>query len=320
MSSLFNDLIGQSLAVAFLEASLRKKHFAPAYLFCGPNGVGRKLAAFRFLEGLLFNGKSSESLRRRLEEKNHPDLLIIEPTYIHQGRLVPKSEADLESVSSRTPPQIRLEQIRDLKRFLGRNPVEAKHGMVIIESVDLMAEPAANALLKTLEEPGHGLLILISSAPDRLLSTIRSRCQNILFKRLDMDQLKFVLKKKRILEFESLSKNESYLEILSLANGSPGQLIQNLHIWKSIPDDISNNLKNLPQNPLQALSLARDLTDTLDGEQQLWLINWLQFHLWNQKLDQEPLRRLEKLRLHLLGYVQPRLAWEVALLDLMVNS
>jgi DNA polymerase-3 subunit delta' len=54
----------------------------------------------------------------------------------------------------------------------------------------------------------------------------------------------------------------------------------------------------------------------LDGEQQLWLIDWWQQQLWTSGAGEQPLRRLETLRRHLLSFVQPRLAWEVALLDL----
>ena len=65
-----------------------------------------------------------------------------------------------------------------------------------------------------------------------------------------------------------------------------------------------------------ALSLARDITEALDGEQQIWLISWLQQHLWRKNADASLITNLETLRLNLLSYVQPRLAWEVALLRL----
>ena len=129
--------------------------------------------------------------------------------------------------------------------------------------------------------------------------------------------MEFVLKQEGSLDLELLSNSKKYLDLINLANGSPGKLMQNVNTWKSIPDQIVSRLEDLPANSYEALSLARDLTDALNGEQQLWLIDWLQIHLWNQKLDSKPLKRLEKLRSHLLGYVQPRLAWEVALLELL---
>ena len=67
--------------------------------------------------------------------------------------------------------------------------------MVVIEDVENMAEAAGNALLKTLEEPGNSLLILITARPEKLLPTIHSRCQKIPFKYLDSDSLQKVLTK-----------------------------------------------------------------------------------------------------------------------------
>lgn len=195
MTGLFGDLIGQPLAVDLLEAALDQQRLAPAYLFAGPDGVGRRLTALRFLEGVLAAGGSSSRERRRLVERNHPDLLWVEPTFQHQGRLLSRAEAEEAGVSRRTPPQLRLEQIRGVARFLARQPVESARGMVVIEAAEAMAEAAANALLKTLEEPGHGLLILLTAAPERLLSTIRSRCQLIRFLRLDPAAMHQVLQR-----------------------------------------------------------------------------------------------------------------------------
>ena len=90
MADLFGDLIGQPQAVALLTASMQRQRLAPAYLFSGPDGVGRRLAALRFLEGILAGLAGSAPLRRRLEEGNHPDLLWVEPTYQHQGQLIPR--------------------------------------------------------------------------------------------------------------------------------------------------------------------------------------------------------------------------------------
>ena len=65
------------------------------------------------------------------------------------------------------------------------------------------------------------------------------------------------------------------------------------------------------------MTLAREVCEALDTEQQLWLLQWWQWHLWRQQAQEPVQRRLTKLRRHLIGHVQPRLAWEVALLDLI---
>ncbi len=310
MSTVFDDLIGQPLAVDLLTAALERQRLAPAYLFAGPDGVGRRLAAARFLEGALGARHPAERQRRRLEERNHPDLLWVEPTFQHQGRLYTRGEAEEAGISLRTPPQLRLEQVRSISRFLARQPVEAERGMVVIEAVEAMPEAAANALLKTLEEPGHGLLILLSAAPERLLSTIRSRCQLIRFLRLAQADLNLVLEGCGALE-------QDPPELLAMAAGSPGALMEHRRQRAVLPEAISGRLESMPDKPMEALALARDLCEALDAEQQLWLIKWWQQHLWARGASEHSLQRLETLRRQLLSFVQPRLAWEVALLELM---
>ncbi len=313
---LFADLLGQPQAVRLLQAALEHQRLAPAYLFAGSEGVGRRLAALRFLEGVLAGTTGNPQVRRRLAEGNHPDLLWVEPTYSDKGQLIPASKAEEAGVSRRTPPQLRLEQIREVSRFLARRPVEAPGCLVVLEGVEAMAEGAANALLKTLEEPGDGLLVLISAAPEQLLGTIRSRCQQIPFARLAPELVKQVLAGLPVEEAPALSERPDPPELAELAAGSPGALLRHRHHWRQLPEDIAERLQGLSPDPLQALELARDLTEALDGEQQLWLIDWWQIALWRRQADPVPLKRLERLRMQLRSFVQPRLAWEVALLEL----
>lgn len=312
---LFGDLVGHSLAIQLLRAALQRRRLAPAYLFAGPEGVGRRLAARRFLEGVVSGGRSHPGLRRRLAQGNLADLLWQEPTFLHQGQTVPASQAEAQGVSRRTPPQIRLEQVREVSRFLGRCPIESKRPLVVIEAAEAMAEPAANALLKTLEEPGDGLLILISSAPERLLVTIRSRCQWIPFPPLSPGEMAQVLAREPVLEEEHPPGTDPP-ELVAMAAGSPGALLAHRRQWQQLPEGLADRLGSLPTHPLGALELARDISEGLDGEQQLWLLQWWQIGLWRRHRDPRQLVRLEVLRKHLLSHVQPRLAWEVTLLEL----
>ncbi|MEB3200896.1 MAG: DNA polymerase III subunit delta' [Synechococcaceae cyanobacterium] len=330
---LFADLVGQPRAAALLEAALQQRRLAPAYLFAGAEGVGRRLAALRFLEGVVGGGTGAEQplLRRRLAQGNHPDVLWVEPTYSHQGRLVPASQAEQEGVNRRSPPQLRLEQVREISRFLSRRPVEAPGPMVVMESAEAMAEAAANALLKTLEEPGDGLLILLSAAPDQLLTTIRSRCQQIPFRRLSPEQVGLVLSRLAVQGPASGERPENGGadlpatgdgpagdpdELLELAAGSPGALLEHRRHWSELPPGLAQRLLELNADPLEALGLARDLSEALDGEQQLWLLGWWQLARWRRRRCPGELQRLERLRGQLRSHVQPRLAWEVALLEL----
>ena len=313
MTALFEDLLGQTRAVALLEASLVNGRLAPAYLFAGPDGVGRRLAALRFLEGVLAGQKGDAGIRRRLQEGNHPDLLWVEPTYQDKGQLVPASKAEELGLARRAAPQLRLEQIRDVSRFLSRRAVEARGCVVVLEDAEAMAEGAANALLKTLEEPGEGLLILIAATPEQLLTTIRSRCQQIPFTRLSSEQLAVVLER-----CGEPAPTADPPELLELAAGSPGALLRCRQAWADLPEGLTARLLDLAAaaEPLQALALARDLAEALDAEQQLWLLGWWQLALWRRQAPVAQLQRLERLRSQLRAYVQPRLAWEVALLEL----
>ena len=313
---LFDDLVGHALAVQLLKAALQSGRLAPAYLFAGPEGVGRRLAARRFVEGVITGGRSQPGLRRRLGQGNLADLLWQEPTYMHQGQAVPASEAEALGVSRRTPPQIRLEQVREVSRFLGRCPIECDRPLVVIEAAEAMAEPAANALLKTLEEPGDGLLILISSAPERLLVTIRSRCQWIPFLPLSTAQMEAVLSMEAPAPGDAPSPRPDPEDLITMAAGSPGALLSHRRQWQLLPEGLAERLGELSPNPLAALELARDISEGLDGEQQVWLLQWWQNRLWRRHRDPRQVRRLELLRKHLLSHVQPRLAWEVTLLDL----
>lgn len=311
---LFAELVGQTLAVQLLQAALERGHLAPAYLFMGPDGVGRRLAAHRFLEGVMTGGRTDGGLRRRLAQGNLADLLWIEPTFTHQGQLVPVSQAEALGVSRRSPPQIRLDQVREAGRFLARRPIESPRSLVVIETAEAMPEAAANALLKTLEEPGDGLLILICAAPERLLVTIRSRCQGIPFQPLSPTQIAEVLARQPIAA-ESLPPQDSPA-LLALAGGSPGGLLAHRREWDRLPEGLAARLQEMPTNPLGALDLAREVSEGLEGDQQLWLLDWWQTWLWQQHRNQRQMARLEVLRKHLVGHVQPRLAWEVTLLEL----
>ncbi len=313
-SNLFRDLIGQKLAISLLKASLEKNQINNAYLFAGPEGVGRKLTALRFLEGVLNTGEQSTQERRRLESRNHPDLLWVEPTYLKQGTLIPQSKAKEAGINLRQNPQIRLEQIKQVTRFLAKKSIEAPRCMVIIESAENITETAANGLLKTLEEPLNGMIILVASRPERILTTIRSRCQQIPFTHLTAIEINQVLTKIQSNK-ESLKAIEK--EFLTLANGSPGAFTKHLKNWEEIPKEIRIKIRNLPQSPIEALTLAKELTDALDIEQQLWLIHWLQQRIWREKYDRNMLEKLEKLQKLLKSYVQPRLAWEITLLELI---
>lgn len=309
----WSELIGQPQAVKLLQQAIQRDRIAPAYLFVGANGIGRTLAARCFCDVLLRFGLSAEKLsltQKRLAASNHPDLLWVQPTYQHQGQLLTAKEAETAGIKRKAPPQIRIEQVREITYFLSRPPLESSRLVIIIEDAQTMTEAAANALLKTLEEPGKATLILIASSTDALLPTLVSRCQRIPFYRLSPDYMEQILKANQHQEILS------YPELMAIAAGSPGEAIASYAYLQSIPVELREQLIHLPKSSIKVLELAKKLAQELDNEVQLWLVDYLQQCYWKQTQNQALLEMLEKARQCLLSYVQPRLVWECTLLDL----
>ncbi len=309
----FPTLLGQDQAIALLKGAIAANRIAPAYLFAGPSGVGRSLAARTFIELLFCTDIPTEkqpSVQRRLRQGNHPDVLWVEPTYLHNGTRLSATEAAQKGLQRKAPPQIRLEQIREITQFLGRSALEASRKVVVLEQAETMAEAAANGLLKTLEEPGRATLILMAPSTESLLPTLVSRCQRIPFYRLAQQDMETVL---RETGHEKILKESS---VLAIAQGSPGEAIAAFEQLQAIPDTLLAQLTKLPNSVRKALELAKEIDKTLDTEAQLWLVDYLQHSYWQSRSSPGIIQQLEQARKYLLSYAQPRLVWEVTLLEL----
>lgn len=292
-----SKIIGQNLAVSLLKGAITHNRIVPAYLFAGADGVGKSLAAKCFIAEI-FNIQNLA---------NCSDILWVEPTYLHQKQLLSESEIAASGILRKTPSQIRIEQIREISQFLATSPLIAPYKIVVVENAQRMQPTAANALLKTLEEPISGTIILISSQPQRLLTTITSRCQLIPLQRLNNTQMTTVL--------ENVRRSEilNHPNVIQFAGGSPGVAIAYHDQLQSIPQSILQQLIQPPSNLLTALSIAKDIEVQLDFHQQLWLIDYLQY-CWKEFLsDQNWLLKLEDAKNSLLKMASPRLVWEVLL-------
>ena len=312
----FDNIYGQDLATQILKSAITKQHISPAYLFSGPEGVGRKKTAKIFINSIFDKNFNKEQTKRKIDSNNHPDLLWIEPTHILQGKSISQERARLENLSIKSPPQIRLNQIKEIIGFLGKKPLESEKSIVIIEDIEKMNESASNALLKTLEEPNSGLFILITKRPEKLLSTIRSRCQIVPFTRLNDYQLNKIIQKLKISELLDNISSKKVKELITFSDGSPGRFLTNLQYWLDMSDALRKKLEIQSNNEIDVLKLAKDITDELNIEQQLWFINFQQKRIWEKENNSNMVKKLEELRRHLLTYVQPRLAWEVTLLEM----
>lgn len=309
----FGHIVGQAQAIELLVQAVIRRRIAPAYLFVGPAGIGRSLVATAFASLLLDDSPEiPDNLKQRIQSRNHPDLLWVEPTYLNQGKLLTVAEAQEAGIKRRGRPQVRLEQIRDIARFLSRPPLEANRAVVVIESADLIAEAAANGLLKTLEEPGKATLLLLAPDQQALLPTLISRCQTVPFQRLGPAALAQVL--------GDLGQGEilDCPEVVALAQGSPGGAIASWQQLQTIPPELIQQINQSLPNLRSALTLARQIAQTLEPESQLWLLDYLQQSRWRQGHIQG-MEQLELARKQLLRYVQPRLVWEITLMNLVDN-
>lgn len=316
MMSPFASLIGQPQAIELLTQAVQRDRVAPAYLFAGANGVGRRVAATCFIQLLCqAHDRDPASLSHRIQQRNHPDILWVEPTYLHQGKRLSATEAAEAGIKRKTAPLIRLEQIREISQFLARPPLTAPRSVVILDQAETMAEAAANGLLKTLEEPGKATLILLAPSPEVLLPTLVSRCQRIPFYRLSTAHLA------QVLQTVDYSEILQHPQVLQLAQGSPGEAIAHWQRLQEIPATLLERISQPPQTLWDAMRLAREIHN-LDFEAQLWLVDFCQQSWWQSEQTANrllSLQVLEEAREHLRRSVQPRLVWEVTLMRLMAG-
>ncbi|MDJ0761345.1 MAG: DNA polymerase III subunit delta' [Myxococcota bacterium] len=165
-----NDIQGQDGAIEILRRAVGTQKVAHAYLFSGPAGVGKSMTAQALAMVLNCRDKGSDACGecidcRKILKRMHPDVI----------------EVSLPDNKARIP----IDAVRSLGRQLKTRPHEGRARVAIIDPADFMTEPAANALLKPLEEPSPGnFLILISDRAHALLATVRSRCQVVRFRPL----------------------------------------------------------------------------------------------------------------------------------------
>ena len=223
----FDDVLGHERAKELMRATLARGRLGHAYLFCGPDGVGKTLFALELAKTLLCRSDGERPCDkcpdcRMADHGGHPDLFLIE--------------------AEKNRRFIRIEQARELRRTLRLMPVQSKVRVAIMREAERMSQEAADALLKTLEEPApFAHLILTTSRPHALPSTVRSRCQEVRFGPLSADQVRQILS--ALPEFQ---EDETRLAA-RFAHGSPGRAIQVIQSGcLEIYEGVLENLLALP--------------------------------------------------------------------------
>jgi DNA polymerase-3 subunit delta' len=192
----FRTIVGHRRVLSLLSRAISNDTLPPALLFSGPAGIGKRRTAAAVSRAIncltpitdatvppVHDGDSPLLLARdacgtcaacrRIERGVHPDVIVIEP-------------GDTGS--------IKIDPVRDVIDRAAFRPFEARRRVVILDEADAMQAPAQSALLKTLEEPpSASIFLLVSSLPDALLPTVRSRCPRIRFAPLTTQEVAFAL-------------------------------------------------------------------------------------------------------------------------------
>lgn len=178
MSDIFDGIFGQPRVREFLRASIASGRVSHAYLFTGPAGSNKTAAAYAFAQAILCkdHGCCTCDDCRRIERRKHPDVHFYTPEGA-QGYLI--------------------EQIREIVSGVSLAPIRATGKVYILDRVDLLGVSAANAFLKTLEEPVEGVtFILLGRTREAVLPTIVSRCQVVPFRHIPAREAAGILSQK----------------------------------------------------------------------------------------------------------------------------
>ena len=308
-----NNFFLNEEANTFLKSIIKNKSLANGYIFYGAEGLGKKQTALQFIKESFKQSSPSENIEERINNNNHPDFLIIEPSSILDTKR--STISNLEKTKSGTEI-IKIAQIRNIKTFLGQKSINAEKKIVLIIDAHLLNEAASNCLLKTLEEPNNGIFILLTSKLNLLLDTIISRCQIVRFRSFSSKQINSLLKDFLDPSQFNLYKQFKFEDLINSANGSPGKLLQNIETLNELPDEITKRLICPIKSTLKILEVSKLISEQLEIYQQICLVNLIQIIWWRKTKNADLVKKLENLKFNIAKNIQPKLAWEITLLKI----
>ncbi len=269
----FSEIEGQNQAKSLLTAAVSSGRLAHAYILAGPDGSGRLTAAMDLARVHIcreieygFCGECRHCTQ--ISGFSHPDVRFTVPSLKSSGPgdlaelLRTRAEDGITPIRFPGNTYISIEQIRELEGRLSRKSFEGRGYVEIVTDAHLMRREAANAMLKTLEEPPQGtLIILITSSLSGLLPTVRSRAHTIRFGRLTGKMVERVLLRRGI-------EPETARKLSLCSDGCPGRALEMnttdieqvpfaLEIFKAVTAGLS---------PMETASLAGETARELGRE------------------------------------------------------
>lgn len=226
------QVVGQTLPQSILRKIIENDKLASAYLFHGPEGLGKWVAALELAKALNCENKDLTPCQEcsncvKIAKLSHPDLLLVFPTPSstkpeetlkhYENFREQKIKEPYSLVEFEKNALISKERMNELKREVFFRPFEARKRVVIINQAEKMMKDSFNSFLKVLEEPpAYAVLILTTSQPERLLPTVISRCQKIRFTPIKAELVKEELVKRLNLD------EKKALTYARLSDGSLG--------------------------------------------------------------------------------------------------